>query len=339
MCQGGMVRRLAVIVVCVVGDAVQAGGPFGDGDVEITFMGPGDGGQLGQMQQIPMNDFGNSFPLLDLMNSPMKRVQPRDQGPLLLMGGAGGPFGGLGGAGGVFGGGGGPMIQMGGGGGGDQMIDPFLVEMMQRMGLQVDGAPKVHDACAPDVKKWCVGENAIKEPSVLHCLSTHSSEISTGCFQKIKSTLPHVCHNEIQDLCGELLDEGVLACLERQLPKVKGRCLDAYVTARHHIEAVASSTSINFMHTPSGKIWPMATQEVEKAWHSAVASAQAASSSTVVPVGCVLGVFFMLYWMSQDGNRQLVLSGAHAMTQYKFEGSIQQKSRTVDAAYGSTLTI
>ena len=52
-----------------------------------------------------------------------------------------------------------------------------------------------------------------------------------------------MCHEEIEELCGELIEDGILGCLEKQLSKLKGRCLDAYVTTRHHIDAAKDATS------------------------------------------------------------------------------------------------
>jgi hypothetical protein len=298
------------------GQGFALGGP-GDGDVEITFIGPGDGGG----KTMGMNDFGNSLPLLDLMNQPMSKVAPRDSGPVLMFGGPGGPGGG--------------MIM---GGGSDPMVDPFLMEMLARMGLGVGGMPKIHDQCEPDVKKWCIGDEMKKQPSVLHCLSTHASEISSECFNKIKKTLPHVCHEEIEELCGELIEDGILGCLEKQLSKLKGRCLDAYVTTRHHIDAAKDATSIDFLHKPTGKMWSV-TAKAEEAWQNMIGEAQAVSkSASVLPVViCVSLVFLVLYWMSQDGNRQIMLSTAHQLSNYKFEQT--PKARTADVAYGATLTI
>ena len=33
------------------------------------------------------------------------------------------------------------------------MVDPFLMEMLARMGLGVGGMPKIHDQCEPDVPR------------------------------------------------------------------------------------------------------------------------------------------------------------------------------------------
>merc|ERR1719428_1292316 len=101
------------------------------------------------------------------------------------------------------GGPGGPGGPMGGG----PPVDPFLKEILGRMGLNLNGPPRVSDVCTADVEKFCPDK---KPPGpgggffpfnpraqYLHCLSGQAAEISKPCFEKIEHTLPHVCHEQI----------------------------------------------------------------------------------------------------------------------------------------------
>ena len=45
-----------------------------------------------------------------------------------------------------------------------------------------------------------------------------------------------VCHEEIEELCGELIEDGILGCLEKQLSKLKGRS-----AGRSHLLSVTVS--------------------------------------------------------------------------------------------------
>lgn len=144
-------------------------------------------------------------------------------------------------------------------------LDPFTLEMLQRMGLGLTAPAKKPDACDADAKKWCSNTPKVgPKTSVLHCLSDHHNDLSQPCYSRIKNTLPHVCNAEIDQLC-DTMNEGVMACLEKNIAKLKGRCLDAYAATRHTVDAVKSSSQVEFVNKLTGKIQTLWTnvQELE----------------------------------------------------------------------------
>ena len=50
-----------------------------------------------------------------------------------------------------------------------------------------------------------------------------------------------ICKPELETMC-DPYNEGIFACLERNVAKLKGKCLDTFVACRHHIDAAASGT-------------------------------------------------------------------------------------------------
>jgi len=229
------------------------------------------------------------------------------------------------------------------GGGGGPPVDPFLKEILGRMGLNLNRPPRVSDVCTADVEKFCPDK---KPPGpgggffpfnpraqYLHCLSGHAAEISKPCFEKIEHTLPHVCHEQIATMCDDLITTGILDCLEKNMAKLKGKCLDSYVTTRHHIDAVKDATKIDAVHKPSGKSLGNLMQMLEKVETEATEK----SFSSLLQVLCVIGVFGGLYWFSQDGNIQLGKQYFHSVTGYQFEQQPKGKPDTTSSApYGST---
>ena len=44
----------------------------------------------------------------------------------------------------------------------------------------------------------------------------------------MQKTLPHICKPELETMC-DPYNEGIFACLERNVAKLKGKCLDTFV--------------------------------------------------------------------------------------------------------------
>jgi hypothetical protein len=272
-----------------------------------------------------MGQFQNSLPMVDLGQMLQGGdAFGRGPGPTVITGGS--------------------MIPIGGGPGeGGPPVDPFIKEILGRMGLNLNGPPRVSDACSADVQKFCPDKRPATVPGgffpfnprtqYLHCLSGHAAEITKPCFEKIEHTLPHLCHEEIATMCDDLISVGILDCMEKNMAKLKGKCLDAYVTTRHHIDAVKDATKIDAVHKPTGKMVGNLMQILEKVENEATES----SRSSLLQVLCVFGVFAGLYWFSQDGNIQLGKQYFHSVTGYQFEAQPRGKADTTSTApYGST---
>lgn len=188
-------------------------------------------------------------------------------------------------------------------------LDPFLMEMMGRMNLGLLTPPRKPDECAQDTKKMCSKDQRGKS-TLLHCLSDHASELSSQCYNKIKGTLPHVCHKEIEDLC-DALEEGVMACMERNIAKLRGTCLDSYVASRHTVDAVKAADKADLVNKLSGEQKPLWKslqdwqQSLDDSAKSVLARIQLLAGitmpfTTVLIAGVVL--LLALYWYVRDGG-------------------------------------
>jgi len=183
-------------------------------------------------------------------------------------------------------------------------LDPFTMEMLQRMGLGLTAPPKKPDACDADTKKWCSNLQKPKQ-TVLHCLSDHHNDLSQPCYARIKNTLPHVCNAEIDQFCGELVDLGIMACLEKSIAKLKGKCLDAYAATRHTVDAVKSSSQVEFYNKLTGKIQALWTnmQDLETSMASNVKAIIAGMGASLQFWVVLMGgatVCMALYWHVAD---------------------------------------
>lgn len=88
------------------------------------------------------------------------------------------------------------------------------------------------DACTSDYKQYCQGVK-----SQLHCLGKHANVISDACTQTVSKSVPFLCSDSIDQFC-DVLENGILSCLEKNMPKLEGMCRDAVVTTRHLITKV-----------------------------------------------------------------------------------------------------
>lgn len=276
------------------------GGPF-----EIHISQP-EGGRQNPFDIGAMNDV---LPLIDLLNQPLVKAPPslNDFDPLLpLMLSLDTPD---------------PLLPHALRGPPDPILpdfDPFLTEMMGRMNLGLLEPPRRPDDCAPDTKKMCTKDQRGKQ-TLLHCLSDHAHDLSTPCYNKIKGTLPHVCHREIETMC-DALEEGVMACLEKNIAKLRGTCLDSYVATRHTVDAVKAADKADVVNKLNGEQRPLWKslqdwqQGLDDKAKSVLARIQLLAGitmpfTTVLIAGCVL--LLAMYWYIRDGG----LRGKRRVTQ------------------------
>merc|ERR1719359_2805943 len=216
--------------------------------------------------------------------------------------------------------------------GGHSGLDAFTDEMLGRMGLTVPHmVDPVAQACSADAKQFCPNEKQIT-----HCLSQHSDNLKPECQQKIQKTLPHVCKSQLETMC-DPFNEGIFACLERNVKNLKGKCLDALVAARHHINAAQSATA-SLVHPGSGMTKPLVgpatpsaapagnqsdaptkTQILEK-FAGELTKEASASGNTVLVYGIIFFALMFLFWLSGDGNAVRCRATLNSMTGFAFEG-------------------
>jgi hypothetical protein len=291
-------------------------------DVTLTFVGPDPGqGRIG------LPGFGASLPMLDLMKA----------GPLEIAGGA---------------------DQIGVPRPGDHG-DAFTDEILQKMGFRPMGgfSPTggLGAACQMDIQQYCPADK-----QVVHCLSQRADSLREECRAKVQKTLPHICKPELETMC-DPYNEGIFACLERNVAKLKGKCLDTFVVCRHHIDAAASGTAE--LKDASGNSRPLAQPALpppaggtspsvapapkgatffpDKASESKVASITAAlqreealaSSNVIFVYGIIFLVLAFLFWLSGDGNTLRLRQALNALTGYAFEA--QPKKPKLNNPYGA----
>jgi uncharacterized membrane protein len=200
-------------------------------------------------------------------------------------------------------------------------------------------------------------------------LSQHADNLKEECKSKVQKTLPHICKPELETMC-DPYNEGIFACLERNVARLKGKCLDTFVVSRHHIDAAASGTAE--IKDASGNSRPLAAQpappppgmgaspsvfsasapfaapapqgaapSADKASENKVASItaalqreeQLASSNVIVVYGVIFLVLAFLFWLSGDGNTLRLRQALNALTGYAFEA--QPKKPKVNNPYGA----
>jgi hypothetical protein len=255
--------------------AYVVGQPMGIGmpdDVTLTFVGGPGEGR------VSLPGFGASLPMIDLMKAP----------PLEVGGGA---------------------DQIGVPRPGDHG-DAFTDEILQKMGFKPIGGFSPNGglaaACQADIQQYCVGDK-----QVVHCLSQHADSLKEDCRAKVQKTLPHICKPELETMC-DPYNEGIFACLERNVAKLKGKCLDTFVACRHHIDAAASGTGE--VRDASGNYRPLA----------APSPPTVASSNVIVVYGVIFGVLAFLFWLSGDGNTLRLRQALNALTGYAFEAELKK---------------
>jgi len=221
------------------------------------------------------------------------------------------------------------------------------------MGLQLPGGPVNHGACQGDSKKFCDGpKNQAGEHSFMLCLSKHANELEPKCYDMIKGSLPHVCRPEIESMC-DPMKEGILDCMERNLAKISGKCLDSYGLVRKHIDAIGSAKEVNLVHSASGEARPFmhdfkALSNLEKKAYNDVVhlkdqfmeGVSRETHSLAPTMSFVVFVFACMYCVSIDGNRVIIADLLHRCTRYQFESKPKHRGGQASAdLYGSTLTI
>jgi hypothetical protein len=287
-------------------------------DVTLTFVGPPGEGR------VSLPNFGASLPMLDIMKA----------GPLEAAGGA---------------------DQIGVPRPGDHG-DAFTDEILQKMGFRPMGGFSplggLGAACQVDIQQYCIGDK-----QVVHCLSQHADNLKEECKAKVQKTLPHICKPELETMC-DPYNEGIFACLERNVARLKGKCLDTFVVSRHHIDAAASGTAE--IKDAYGNSRPLAAQPVppppsvfvasspsaapapkDQASENKVASItaalqreeQLASSNVIVVYGVIFVVLAFLFWLSGDGNTLRLRQALNALTGYAFEA--QPKKPKLNNPYGA----
>jgi hypothetical protein len=220
--------------------------------------------------------------------------------------------------------------------GGHGGLDAFTDEMLGRMGLAVPHmVDPVAQACSADAKQYCPNEKQLT-----HCLSQHSDNLKPECQQKIQKTLPHVCKSSLETLC-DPFNEGIFACLERNVKNLKGKCLDALVAARHHINA-AQNPSANLVHAATGMTKPLAQQATASvptvappttgttaALEDSLQKLKTEASASASTVGVYSILFFalaFLFWLSGDGNSVRCRAAANSLTGFAFESAPKKPS-------------
>merc|ERR1719453_737703 len=232
-------------------------------------------------------------------------------------------------------------------------LDPFAAEILKRMGLQLPGGPVNHGACQGDSKKFCDNKkDQAGQHSFMLCLSAHAQELEPKCYDMIKGSLPHVCRPEIESMC-DPMKEGILDCMERNMGKLSGKCLDAYGLVRKHIDQIANAKDVSLVHKPSGDARPFlhdfkALSNLEKKAINDVVQMKndffdgvARETHSLGPtMGFFALAFACMYCVSQDGNRIIIADLMHRCTRYQFESKPKARGGQAGAdLYGSTLTI
>jgi hypothetical protein len=293
-------------------------------DVTLTFVGAPGEGR------VSLPGFGATLPMLDLVKA----------GPLEAGGGA---------------------DQIGVPRPGDHG-DAFTDEILQKMGFRPMGgftpSGGLGAACQLDIQQYCPADK-----QVVHCLSQHADALKDECRAKVQKTLPHICKPELETMC-DPYNEGIFACLERNVARLKGKCLDTFVVCRHHIDAAASGTAE--LKDASGNSRPLAvlpapppaggppysaisaapaprvvTSSADKSSESKVAAItaalqkeeQLASSNVIVVYGIIFAVLAFLFWLSGDGNTLRLRQALNALTGYAFEA--QPKKPKLNNPYGA----
>lgn len=277
-------------------------------DIAITFVGgPGDGGGT-----MTFPDFASSVPMIDLIGgAPLMRVSPQDMV-------AGQDIG-------V------PSL------GGHSPLDAFTDEMLGRMGLAMPHGPDpVAQACRADALQYCPNER-----QMTHCLSQHAENLKPECSSKIQKTLPHVCKSQLETMC-DPFNEGIFACLERNVKNLKGKCLDAFVSARHHISA-AQAPDAKLLHGGTGMTKPLvampSTAQIESKANALEQSLNhlgqeaSASANTVMVYGVIFFALAFLFWLSGDGNAVRCRAVVNSMTGFALEGAPKKPQQ--HAPYGA----
>lgn len=116
-------------------------------------------------------------------------------------------------------------------------LDQFVNEVLGGLGVQVGmmevpGLPVGPPGCRNETKKLC-RNNATH---LFHCLATHAAELSKGCEETFRKSLPEVCKATLEKKC-DPFEEGILPCLQRQTD-LEGDCKDSLQATVQSITSV-----------------------------------------------------------------------------------------------------
>lgn len=120
------------------------------------------------------------------------------------------------------------------------VMDRFVHDVLGKFGLKVGrpelGGPSGPAACVNETKQFCASAG----PHALHCLAEHAVDLNPECKASLKKSLPAVCKSVIEKRCNSF-EEGILACLERVEPQLKGDCADSFHATMKSIAMVQKS--------------------------------------------------------------------------------------------------
>eukprot|EP00747_Dinoflagellata_sp_TGD_P167163 gnl/TRDRNA2_/TRDRNA2_191113_c0_seq1.p1 gnl/TRDRNA2_/TRDRNA2_191113_c0~~gnl/TRDRNA2_/TRDRNA2_191113_c0_seq1.p1 ORF type:complete len:466 (+),score=91.88 gnl/TRDRNA2_/TRDRNA2_191113_c0_seq1:90-1400(+) len=113
----------------------------------------------------------------------------------------------------------------------DQFLQQLIPVLQSRWPSDADAHP-----CGKDVARLCPHADA-----PLHCLGLSTGQVSPGCQQEIKHTVPFLCASQIDRYCSDDLDRGIIPCLEAQGANLGQECTDAIVAAKHVLSSIRST--------------------------------------------------------------------------------------------------
>lgn len=136
--------------------------------------------------------------------------------------------------------------------------DRLITEMLQEMDnvFKNDMMPAAHKAtsgnrapmsCETGVKRLCGGAK-----SWLHCLGQHPEEVAPACRKEVEKSVPFVCSEAVDKYC-DVLEGGIIPCLEGRLQDVKPQCRDAVTLTRHVLDKAKTHKASLIFADLSGK--------------------------------------------------------------------------------------
>jgi len=102
-----------------------------------------------------------------------------------------------------------------------------MIHELPKLRTAVDDTPTF---CAKDVQKICPPN--VRSP--IHCLGQHQHQVSDVCLREVEKAVPFRCSTFIDKYC-DLLDGGILECLNDHIRDVDQRCKDSVLVTRRVI--------------------------------------------------------------------------------------------------------
>lgn len=132
-----------------------------------------------------------------------------------------------------------------------QEPDPLVMDMLSNLDAVMQNViPEIHRvhsassapaSCHQDLSKHCSTAR-----SQIHCLGQHSEDVSETCKKDVSHSVPFVCSGAIDKFC-DVLQIGILDCLQSHTGELKGDCLDC---------VLATSKAINKLNSASKSAKP-----------------------------------------------------------------------------------